>query len=396
MLQGIDVLLFDIQDIGARSYTFISTMSYCMQAAKENNIPFVVLDRPNPIGGEIVSGPMMEDRFITFVGVDKLPMSHGMTIGELAKFFNRKIGADLTVVPMQGYTRDMIWQDTGLTWIPTSPMIPDIDAAFGYGATGLGEGTGVGQADTFKWIGGRGINSVQFANLLNAASLPGVTYIPEDRGSSGGARLQITDYRLFDPARSGIYALAIAHSLNHFTVPKSGSTTASIVMFDKIMGTDKIGQWLEQGLSATQIEARYTAALNQFRQERQFYLIYGYLGQAGQIAVVVNNCPIYFDASPLVQNNRVLVPLRAIGQALGASVEWNALTKEIVIAKDGVTTKLVIGRNSAMVNETSRLMDTAPTISQNRTMVPVRFVSEFLGAKVGWDQISQVVSVSIR
>lgn len=396
MLANIDVLLFDIQDIGARSYTFISTMNYCMKAAQEQGIPFVVLDRPNPIGGEIADGPMMEDPYITFVGVDNLPMTHGMTIGELARFFNRKIGVNLTVVPMEGYTRDMIWQDTGLNWIPTSPMIPDIDAAFGYAATGLGEGTGIGQQNTFKWIGGKGINSQQFADRMNAAKLPGVTYIAEDRGTSGGARLEITDYRLFNPAKSGIYALAIAHQLKNYTVPKYSATTG-IPMFEKIMGSDKVGQWLEQGLSPQQIEAKYLPGVNAFRQARQQYLIYGYAGKAGQTNVVVDNTPIFFDASPFIdQNSRVMVPLRAIGEALGANVQWNAATKQITMIKGGKTSLLTIGQQTATVNGARMQMDTSPVITQSRTMVPVRFVSEFLGANVQWESSSRTVRVSTR
>jgi uncharacterized protein YbbC (DUF1343 family) len=174
MLKGIDILLYDIQDIGARSYTYISTLNYCMQAAAKYNLPVVVLDRPNPLGGVIVAGPMMEERFRSFVGVDILPMAHGISVGELGRYFNRKINANLTVVPMEGYDRKMIFQDTGLAWVRTSPMIPDIISAFGYMATGLGENTGVFQADQFKWIGGKGLNEVQYAALLNSAGLDGV------------------------------------------------------------------------------------------------------------------------------------------------------------------------------------------------------------------------------
>ncbi len=285
MLQDVDVLLFDIQDIGSRTYTYMSTLNYCMLAAKASNIPIVVLDRPNPLGAETVEGAVMEDRFITFVGVDNLPMAHGMTAGELARFFNRKIGANLEVVPMEGYTRQMIFQDTGLTWVRTSPNIQELDSAFGYMATGLGEGTGIFQADKFRWIGGSGIDSGKFANLLNSAGLPGVTFIAEARGSAGGVRLQITDYRTFNPARAGIYALAYAKSLNNFKVPKSGQTQQSIVMFDKIMGTDKIGQWLEQGLSPQQIEANYTPGLNQFKAERKNYLFYGSVPYSAQAQI---------------------------------------------------------------------------------------------------------------
>ncbi len=249
MLAGVDVLLFDIQDIGSRTYTYISTLNYAMKAAQQYGKKVVVLDRPNPVGGVIVEGPVLEDTLETFVGVDNLPMAHGMTVGELARFFNREIGVDLTVVPMEGYTRDMIWQHTGLQWVPTSPNIPDIQSVFGYMATGLGEGTGVGQQDKFKWIGGKGLDSYRFAELMNGAGLPGVEYIPEVRGSYGGARLNITDYTAFNPAKSGHYALAYAKQLCDFYRAQSGSTPSSIVMFDKIMGTFRVGQWLEQRLS---------------------------------------------------------------------------------------------------------------------------------------------------
>ncbi|MFT9848457.1 DUF1343 domain-containing protein [Aneurinibacillus sp. REN35] len=271
MLANIDVLVFDMQDIGARSYTYMSTLNYAMKAAKQNQKPIIVLDRPNPLGGLIVDGPVLEDKYKTFVGVDNLPMTHGMTAGELAQFFNRLIGAKLHVIPMEGYTRSMIYQDTGLRWVQSSPLMPNLQSVFGYNATGLGEGTGIFQADAFTWIGGKGINSQKYAALLNKAKLPGVTFLPEKRGSAGGVRLKITNYRTFNPAKTGIYALAYARSLNKFKVPKSGK---SIVMFDKIMGTNKIGLYLSQGLSPQQIEAKYALQLSKFKQERKQYLIY--------------------------------------------------------------------------------------------------------------------------
>lgn len=273
MLRDIDVLVFDIQDIGARSYTYMSTLNYCLVAAKRDGRRVVVLDRPNPVGGVTVEGPVLEERFISFVGVDNLPMAHGMTAGELASFFNRKIGADLRVVPMEGYTREMIYQDTGLPWVQTSPNIPGLESVFGYMATGLGEGTGIAQGDKFRWIGGKGIDPQKFAALLNQSGLPGVSFIPEIKGEAGGVRLKIEDYHKFNPARTGIYALAYAHSLNLFRVPKSGR---EVVMFDKIMGTAGIGESLEQGLDPRQIEALYAPALEKFRQEREKYLIYGF------------------------------------------------------------------------------------------------------------------------
>jgi uncharacterized protein YbbC (DUF1343 family) len=270
MLAGIDLLLFDVQDIGARSYTYISTLNYCMVAAEKNNLPVVVLDRPNPLGGQIVDGPVMEERFISFVGVDILPMAHGMTTGELARYFNRKIGAELTIVPMEGYNRSMIYQDTGLPWVKTSPNIPDLQSVFGYMVAGLGEGTGVFQADQFKWIGGRGLNETEYAAMLNSVGLPGIEFIPEKRGDAGGVRLKITDYHRFNPARTGIYALSYAFSLGDFKVPKSNGT---IVMFDKIMGTAKMGEALEKGLTPTQIEAVFAPAILDFKETRKQYLL---------------------------------------------------------------------------------------------------------------------------
>ncbi|MCK4241023.1 MAG: DUF1343 domain-containing protein [Candidatus Atribacteria bacterium] len=287
MLQGIDVILFDIQDIGARSYTYMSTLQYCLVAAKKYNKPLIVLDRPNPLGGMIVEGPLLEDPFKSFMGVDNLPMAHGMTAGELAGFFNRNIDADLTVVPMEGYHRAMAFHDTGLPFVQTSPNIPDIDSAYGYMATGLGEGTGVFQAEKFRWIGGKGLDAIRFAELLNGAGLPGVFFVPEVRGTAGGVRLEIRDPYCFNPAKTGIYALAYAFMLGDFKVPKS--TSKNIVALDKIMGTDKIGRYLEEGLTPQQIEACYTLALKSFKQEREHYLLPQY---GPSISVMISDVPL--------------------------------------------------------------------------------------------------------
>ena len=274
MLLKIEALLFDIQDIGARSYTYMSTLQYCMIAAERYNKTIIVLDRPNPLGGLIVDGPVMEDRFKSFVGVDNIPMAHGMTVGELALFYNRNIGADLTVVAMDGYHRGMSFEDTGLPFVQTSPNIPTIESLYGYMATGLGEGTGVFQRDQFRWIGGNGIDSMRYAEVLNSAGLPGVNYIPEDKDTAGGVKLEIDDKYNFNPAKSGIYALAYAFMLGDFNVPKS--TPDNIVMFDKIMGTDKIGKYLEEKAAPELIETSYQLELQQFTAEREKYLIPSY------------------------------------------------------------------------------------------------------------------------
>lgn len=271
MLQEIELLIFDLQDIGARWYTYISTLYLCLEAAAQNQIPVVVLDRPNPLGGIIVEGPVLEERFRSFVGIDTLPMAHGMTIGELALFFNRKLGAELIVVPMEGYSRNMIFQDTGLPWIATSPMIPDIEAVFGYMATGLGEGTGIVQQDYFRFIGGKGIDPYQLANLLNSAGLPGVAFLPEKRGNLGGVRLDILDYHTFNPARTGVYALTYAYQLTKFPIPQGKEEPT---MFEKIMGTDRFAEWWAAGLTPQEIEQAYAEELSHFQQEREKYLLY--------------------------------------------------------------------------------------------------------------------------
>ncbi len=397
MLAGIDVLLFDVQDIGARSYTYMSTMNYCLVAAQKYGKPVVVLDRPNPVGGLIVEGPVLEEPYRTFVGVDNLPMAHGMTAGELASFFNRKIGADLTMVPMQGYSRSMVFQDTGLKWVPTSPRIPDLDAVFGYMATGLGEGTGIYQSDDFKWIGGKGVDSNKFAGLLNQYGLPGVVFKPEDKGAAGGVRLQIVDYHSFNPALTGLYALTCAHSLNGFAVPKSGQT---VVMFDKIMGTDKIGRYLEEGLSPPQIQALYQPELNRFKEERKQYLFY----DDGQeqppavdrqvIKILVDGLAISFDVSPYIdQHNRVMVPLRAIAEALGAKAEWNGQTRVVTISRGNQVSVFTIDSSTAFYNGSKVQMDTSPVIRAGRTMLPARYVAESLGASVTWNADTRTVSI---
>lgn len=400
MLKNIDVLLFDIQDIGSRTYTYMSTLNYCMKAARENGKRIIVLDRPNPVGGVIVEGPVLEEGYETFVGVDNLPMAHGMTAGELAGFFNREIGADLKVIPMEGWTREMIFQDTGLPWVPTSPSIKDLDSMFGYMATGLGEGTGVGQRDNFKWIGGKGIDPYRFAALMNGAGLPGVTFIPEYQGEAGGVRLNITDYHRFNPAKTGFYALAYARSLNNFTVPKSKSNDMKdMVMFEKIMGTNKVGQWLEQGLTPQQIEARYTPALNKFKEERKKYLIYGYRtppapnGKA-EILVYVGGTQVLFDEPPFVDgSNRLIVPLRAIGEAMGAIVQYDPATKEIYISGRGKSLLFTLNSRTAVVDGKSVSMDTTPVVRNGRTLVPARYVGEFLGARVDWSPSLRVVRI---
>jgi uncharacterized protein YbbC (DUF1343 family) len=388
MLRDIDVLVFDIQDVGARYYTYISTMNYCMIAAKESGIPFVVLDRPNPLGGIIVEGPVLKDTFQSFVGVDMLPMAHGMTNGELARYFNRLIGANLTVVPMEGYTREMIFQDTGLAWVQTSPNIPAVENCFSYMATGLAEGTGLIQGDRFRWIGGAGLNPEQFAAALNAAGLPGVQFMPEQMGTRGGARLIITDYRAFNPARTGIYAMFTARQQWKFSVPRSGTTPASITMFDKIMGGREVGNWLLADYTPEQAIAAYQAELQAFRAEREKYLLYGFAGSTAGPAIVINGQVVYSDVTPVIQSGRTLVPIRVIAENFGASVDWIESQNAVVIRQGQKTIRMVLGQANVTINGVSQLITdgVAPAVLSGRTVVPLRFVAEHLGAEVSWQQ----------
>ena len=271
MLKGVDVLVYDMQDIGARTYTYISTLQNAMMAAKENNIPIVVLDRPNPLGGEIVEGFLRETRFKSFVGIDKMPMAHGMTVGELGQFFNREIGANLTVVPMKNWTRNMVWQDTGLPFAQTSPNIPNLESAFLYMATGSGEETGIGQGEYFRWVGGRNINSNEYARRLNGANLPGVTFTPAPKGSRGGVRLKVTDWHTFNPARTGIYTLAVANQMRPMNVPICKKPYS---MFYLVQGSEEIARLFRAGASPETIVKAYEKDVNAFKAQREPYLLY--------------------------------------------------------------------------------------------------------------------------
>jgi yzbB like protein len=272
MLENIDVMLFDLQDIGARTYTYISTMYKSMEACKKYNKTFVVLDRPNPVSCKYVEGFMLEDIAKSFVGIDNMPMAHGMTAGELARYFNRNIGVNLVVIPMKNYTRDMIWQDTGLKFKQTSPYIPDIKSAFGYMATGSSENMGIGMSDFFNWSGGKGINSTLLAQRLNSYNLPGVNFVAQTKGQSGGVRLDVYDYHTFNPAKTGYYIIATANEQKKLLTnlyEKNGKPN----MFYKITGNKAFAQAIDAKKSAIEIENMYRNQADSFRENtRQYYL----------------------------------------------------------------------------------------------------------------------------
>lgn len=266
MLKDVDVLLFDIQDVGARYYTYIYTMAYAMEAAKENNIPFVVLDRPNPIGGLKVEGPVLEPEHASFVGLYPIPLRHGMTTGELAKFFNKEfhINADVTVIKMKNWKRSMTFDDTKLPFVLPSPNMPTVDSTFVYPATGLIEGTNVsegrGTTKPFELIGAPYINSSELADHLNQLKLKGVQFRPvsftptfsKHAGKlSHGVQLYVTDRSSFEAVKTGLSIIKAIHDLypKDFQFLQTGS-------FDKLIGNGWIKEEINQGTSVKHIMKR--------------------------------------------------------------------------------------------------------------------------------------------
>lgn len=287
MLEKVDMLLFDIQDVGVRHYTYIYTMAYAMTAAKENNIPFVVLDRPNPMGGELVEGPVLEEKFSSFIGLYPIPLVHGMTVGELALLFNSEFGidCDLTVIPMKNWQRSKIFKETGLVWIPTSPHIPHDTTPFYYATTGcIGElhsvNEGVGYTAPFEYIGAEWVNAQQLADSLTVLNLPGVIFRPTFYrpfyGAKNGQQLQgveifITDYKKFKPVFTQIHILSTLFKLypleNIFNPER-------IDMFCKAIGTDYIKEAIQRGKNIEDIFLFCQNETNKFMAQRQKYLLY--------------------------------------------------------------------------------------------------------------------------
>ncbi|MGK9487150.1 exo-beta-N-acetylmuramidase NamZ family protein [Bacillus pumilus] len=284
MLKNVDILLFDIQDVGARYYTYIYTMAYALEAAKENNIPFVVLDRPNPIGGLKVEGPVLEPEHASFVGLYPIPLRHGMTTGELAKFFNKEfhINADVTVIKMKNWKRSMTFDDTKLPFVLPSPNMPTVDSTFVYPATGLIEGTNVsegrGTTKPFELIGAPYINSSELADHLNQLKLKGVQFRPvsftptfsKHAGKlSHGVQLYVTDRSSFEAVKTGLSIIKAIHDLypKDFQFLQTGS-------FDKLIGNGWMKEEINQGTSVKHIMKRYHHDLKTFEKKRKKYLIY--------------------------------------------------------------------------------------------------------------------------
>ncbi|MBN1996501.1 DUF1343 domain-containing protein [candidate division KSB1 bacterium] len=287
MLKNIDVLVFDMQDIGSRAYTYLYTMAYVLEAAKENDLPVYVLDRPNPLGGNLLDGPVLEPAFKSFIGRFPIPYVYGMTIGELAVLFNTEfgIGAQLTVIPMSGWQRNMTFEDTGLTWVPTSPHIPHAATAFLCACTGgIGElqvlNEGVGYTLPFELIGAPWIDAETLADELNVHKISGVFFRPVhykpyyfgyQNQSLAGVHIHILNTGLVKPVEVQISLLCALKKLYPEHVLFSTERTS---MFDKAMGTDRIRLMVEKGASAEEIIASWQKELAAFDIVRKQYLLY--------------------------------------------------------------------------------------------------------------------------
>ncbi|TFH63791.1 MULTISPECIES: exo-beta-N-acetylmuramidase NamZ family protein [Peribacillus] len=284
MLKDVEVLVFDIQDVGTRYYTYIYTMAYAMEAAKENDIPFIVLDRPNPQGGESVDGPVLEPEFSSFVGLYPIPLKHGMTVGELATLFNKefKIGADLKVIKMKGWKRDMDYDDTGLPFVLPSPNMPTVSTTFVYPATGLIEGTNVsegrGTTKPFELIGAPYINSDELAGKLNALRLPGVkfraasftpTFSKHAGKLSHGVEIYITDREEFKAVPTGLYIIKTIQDL----YPGDFEFLAAN-NFNLLIGNGWIMSRIKEGSTVNEILKEYQVKQDAFKKVRKNYLLY--------------------------------------------------------------------------------------------------------------------------
>lgn len=283
MLQGIDVLVFDIQAVGTRYYTYLYTMADAMKAAAAAHIPIIVLDRPNPIGGTAVQGPVLEPKFASFVGEYPIPLRYGMTIGELARLFNGEfhLGADLTVVKMRGWTRSMYYADTPLQFVMPSPNMPTATTALVYPGMGLVEGTNVsegrGTTRPFELVGAPWIDAAALARALNEKQLPGVRFRPAHFTPTfskftgqpcNGVQVHVLARASFDPVVTGLVVIATIRAM----YPQDFAFKAAT--FDHLVGNDWIRQDIEHGVPVADMVRRWQGALSRFKQVREKYLLY--------------------------------------------------------------------------------------------------------------------------
>ncbi len=294
MLKNIDVLVYDIQDIGVRSYTFISTLGRVMEAAAENNIPLVVLDRPDPLGGNKVEGTPVHPGFKSFVSLYPIPYVYGLTSGELARYLNGEHllengeQCQLTVVKMKGWRRKMTFSDTGLPWVPTSPHIPYKDTPEYYVATGImGElgvlSEGVGYTLPFRMLGASWMNGNKVALAMRALDLPGVMFRPVSfrpyYGRDKGNELHGVQVMIINPAKADLMQIQFAFmQVNHQLYPNKNpfvmADSNRIKMFDKVLGTDQIRKTFEKRFRLEDIKSLLNQGLDEYRKKARKYYLY--------------------------------------------------------------------------------------------------------------------------
>lgn len=292
MLADVDVLVIDLQDIGARIYTYIYTMAYCLTAARRDGVRVIVCDRPNPIGGTQVEGPMLVPGFESFVGLYPIPMRHGMTIGELARLFNDHfgIGADLEVITMDGWTRDMYHDDARAPWVMPSPNMPTLDTAIVYPGTVLFEGNNVsegrGTTRPFELVGAPWVADERFAEALNARHLPGVHFRPtvfeptfhkHAKTTCGGCQIHVTNRRTFQPVLAGILLTEAfrAASPEQFAWKQPPyEYEYTLLPFDILCGTSDTREQIEAGVKAEEIARSWEQSVAAFGTLRERFLLY--------------------------------------------------------------------------------------------------------------------------
>jgi uncharacterized protein YbbC (DUF1343 family) len=292
MLDLIDVLVVDIQDVGARIYTFIYTMANCLRATAQHGLPVIVCDRPNPIGGVAVEGQMLEPGYESFVGQYFMPMRHGMTVAELARLFNEHhgIGADLEIVPMQGWSRDMYFDDTDLPWVMPSPNMPTLDTAIVYPGTVLLEGTmlseGRGTTRPFELIGAPWLDGEQLAAQMNRVGLAGAhfravafepTFQKHARMSCGGCQIHVTSRRDFEPVEAGVALIRECYGL----APKKFKWRDPPYEYERekmpidiLAGSTELREQIEQQVPLEEIAESWMPGVTEFEEIRKPYLLY--------------------------------------------------------------------------------------------------------------------------
>jgi uncharacterized protein YbbC (DUF1343 family) len=292
-LEGLEALVFDIQDVGSRYYTYVYTMALAMKAAAQAKVPFYVLDRPNPINGIDLEGNVLAEQYRSFVGLYALPNRHGMTAGELARCFNdvEKFGCDLTVVSCEGWQRSQFWDGTGLHFVPPSPNMPTPDTALVYPGMCLGEGTNVsegrGTCRPFEQFGAPFLDGRALVQRLSREDLPGVrfrsvsftpTFDKHQGISCSGAMMHVVDRRAFRPLRTGIAIFQACYELGGKDFAwrtDAYEFVDQIPAFDLLCGTDQVRKGIEAGAPLAKLIEGFDAQAQQFERTRQKYLLYG-------------------------------------------------------------------------------------------------------------------------